>query len=106
MKTGSSVPTGLGMDETWRETESAQSSIHSVPTMLLISILLFTLTALFTKVKNPPANAGDTGDKGSIPGLGRSPGEMAAHSSSLAWKIPWTEEPGDYSPWSRRVRHS
>ena len=26
-------------------------------------------------VKNPPANAGDTGDSGSIPGLGRSPGE-------------------------------
>ena len=25
-------------------------------------------------VKNPPANAGDTGDTGSIPGLGRSPG--------------------------------
>ena len=25
-------------------------------------------------VKNPPANAGDTGDKSSIPGLGRSPG--------------------------------
>ena len=26
-------------------------------------------------VKNPPANAGDTGASGSIPGLGRSPGE-------------------------------
>ena len=26
-------------------------------------------------VKNPPANAGDTRDKGSITGLGRSPGE-------------------------------
>ena len=26
-------------------------------------------------VKNPPANAGDTRDVGSIPGLGRSPGE-------------------------------
>ena len=26
-------------------------------------------------VKNPPANAGDTGDAGSIPGLGRSLGE-------------------------------
>ena len=26
-------------------------------------------------VKNPPANAGDTGDTGSIPGLGRSLGE-------------------------------
>ena len=25
-------------------------------------------------VKNPPANAGNTGDTGSIPGLGRSPG--------------------------------
>ena len=24
--------------------------------------------------KNPPANAGDTGDAGSIPGSGRSPG--------------------------------
>ena len=26
-------------------------------------------------VKNPPANAGDTGDVGSIPGLGSSPGK-------------------------------
>ena len=26
-------------------------------------------------VKNPPANAGDAGDVGSIPGLGRSPGD-------------------------------
>ena len=23
---------------------------------------------------------------------------MAAHSSILAWRIPWTEEPGVYSP--------
>ena len=23
---------------------------------------------------------------------------MATHSSILAWRIPWTEEPG-YSPW-------
>ena len=26
---------------------------------------------------------------------------MAIHSSTLAWKIPWTEEPG-YSPWGRK----
>ena len=26
--------------------------------------------------------------------------EMATHSSILAWKIPWTEEPG--SPWGRK----
>jgi len=43
-------------------------------------------------VKNPPANAGDLG---LISGLGRSPGEgMATHSGILAWRIPWTEEPG------------
>ena len=23
---------------------------------------------------------------------------MATHSSILAWRIPWTEEPGGYSP--------
>ena len=28
--------------------------------------------------------------------------EMANHSSTLAWKIPWTEEPGSYSPWGRK----
>ena len=27
---------------------------------------------------------------------------MAAHSSPLAWKIPWTEEPGSYSPWGHK----
>ena len=25
--------------------------------------------------------------------------EMATCSSILAWKIPWTEEPGGHSPW-------
>ena len=36
-----------------------------------------------------------TGDMGLISGSGRSPGErMATHSSILAWKIPWTKEPG------------
>ena len=25
--------------------------------------------------------------------------EMAKCSSILAWKIPWTEEPGGHSPW-------
>ena len=26
---------------------------------------------------------------------------MATHPSTLAWRIPWTEEPGGYSPWGR-----
>ena len=33
--------------------------------------------------------------------------EMATHSSSLAWKIPWTEEPGRLqSMGSQRVGHN
>ena len=37
----------------------------------------------------------DSGDLISIPGLGRSLEKgMATHSSILAWRIPWTEEPG------------
>ena len=48
-----------------------------------------------TVVKNLPDNAADTGDAGSIRGLGRSPGEeMAAHSRIIAWELPWMEEPG------------
>ena len=27
---------------------------------------------------------------------------MATHSSTLAWKIPWMEEPGGYSPWGHK----
>ena len=27
--------------------------------------------------------------------------EMETHSSILAWKIPWTEGRGGYSPWGR-----
>ena len=27
---------------------------------------------------------------------------MATHSSTLAWKIPWTEEPAGYSPWGHK----
>ena len=51
-------------------------------------------------VKNPPAIAGDAGDIS--PELGRS----LTHSSVLAWRIPWTEEPGGLqSTGSQRVGH-
>ena len=46
-------------------------------------------------VKNLLVSAGDAGNVSVILGLGRSPDkEMATHSSILAWRIPWTEEPG------------
>ena len=57
-------------------------------------------------VKNLPANAGDIRDSSSIPESGSSPGGgHGIHSSSLAWRIPWTEEPGGLqSMGSQRVR--
>ena len=84
-------------------------------------------------VKNPLANVGDAGDMGSIPGWGRykdmcvcvcvcvcmrlpwwlrdqeDPLEkgMAIHSSILAWRNLWTEEPGGLqSMGSQRVGHN
>ena len=37
----------------------------------------------------------NAGNPGFIPGLGRSPEKgKATHSNILAWRIPWTEEPG------------
>ena len=50
-------------------------------------------------VKNLPANAGDIIDLGLILG-------MATYSNILAWRIPWTEEPGRLqSIESERVRY-
>ena len=82
-------------------------------------------------MKNPLANAGDTGDSGlkklsmgilfwvkNLPAMRetwvRSLGwedpleeGMATHSSILAWRIPWTEEPGRLqSMGSQRVGHN
>ena len=58
-------------------------------------------------VKNPPSNAGDVRDAGSIPGSGRSPGEGNGNPLQyLAWRIPWTEEPGRLQSMGlQRVRH-
>ena len=57
--------------------------------------------------KESACNAGATGDMGSVPRLGRAPGKgMAIHSSILAWRIPWTEEPGGLqSTGLQRVGH-
>ena len=56
-------------------------------------------------VKNLPANAGDRGEVGLIPNLRRSTREGNGNSSILAWKTPWTDEPGKLeSMWSHRAR--
>ena len=50
-------------------------------------------------VKNLPANAGDTGDTGLIPGLGRSPGE--GHGNPLQYS--YLENPMDRGAWQATV---
>ena len=59
--------------------------------------------------KESACNAGDPEDVGSIPGLGRSPGEGNGNpfQDSCLKKIPWTQEPGGLpSKGSQRVGHN
>ena len=60
-------------------------------------------------VKNPPANSGDTGDEGPIPGLGKSPGggygnplQYSCLKNPMnmgAWRATVHGGPAGYSPW-------
>ena len=65
--------------------------------MIVFVVLKSTLSEINSKSSGSDGkeSAYSAGDLGSIPGSGRSPEkEMATYSSILAWKIPWTEEPG------------
>ena len=76
--------------------------MDTFPSHYLGSILYFLSGGSEVKV-----SASNAGDPGSIPGR-EDPleKEMAAHSSILAWRIPWMEEPGRLqSTGSRRVGH-
>ena len=59
-------------------------------------------------VKNLPASAGDIREVGLIPGSEDPLKEgMATHSSILAWRIPWPEDPGRLQSMGlQRVRHN
>ena len=64
-------------------------------------------------VKNPPAKARDITDMGKKKASDTLPQEdpweqgVATRSSALAWRTPWTEEPGRLqSMGSQRVRHN
>ena len=73
----------------------------------LVTEVTFGKTKVALVVKNPLANAGDV--KYRVWSLGREDPlekEMATHSSILAWRIPWTEEPGRLqSMGSQRIGH-
>ena len=78
---------------------SYDSSGH--PTIALREVLSFPGGSVG---KNPFANAGDAG--WSLDWGDPLEEEIAAHSSILGWKIPWTEEPGRLqSMASQRIRH-
>ena len=66
-------------------------------------LLLLGLPLVVQLVKNLPAMR-----KTHVQSVGRVDPleeEMATHSSILAWKIPWKEEPGGLcSPWSLKNR--
>ena len=55
-------------------------------------------------VKNQPTNAGNTGDSGSIPELGRFPGGGNGNpfQDILAMEIPRTRSLMGYSPWGHK----
>ena len=62
---------------------------------MLLKMLLFHFFMSFPGGSDSKESACNAGDLGSVPGSGKSPGEgNGSHSSILAWKIPWIEEPG------------
>ena len=71
----------LYMDPSWIPLQDLTSDPPDIPLVMLV-------------VKNPPANEGDIRNKGLTLGQEDPPEEgMATHSSILAWRIQWTEEP-------------
>ena len=96
-KTGSSV--GLRKIVT-----SLEGLFHHL--FFLLSAKNYCLSGLlrWLMVKNPPST-----QKTRIQSLGQEDPlkeEMATHSSILAWRISWTEEPGGLQPMGlQRVRH-
>ena len=74
------------------------SEINQTKTNFLLSIIYVFPGG--SVVKNPPANAGATGDAGSILGSGRSPGKGICNPLQYSGmdRGAW---PG-YSPWGRK----
>ena len=57
-------------------------------------------------VKNPPANVGHARNTEFDPWVRKVPWRRKWQSSILAWKTPWTEEPGGLQCMrSQRVKH-
>ena len=78
----------------WKVTQGHQQLTHFYCTCSMVAQMVKNLPAM------PETWIGSLGLEDSLEK------EMATHSSILAWRIPWTEEPGSLqSMGSQRVRH-
>ena len=82
------------MDVFYGEGEGSPTS-SAILLQKLGVIQLNSILTLSTMVKSPPANAGDAGDMGSVPGLGRSP--RGGHGNPLQYSC--LENPMDRGAW-------
>ena len=73
---------------------------HLLPDIFMLDMCIYGASQVALVVKNPPANAGDIRDVGSVPGLGRSPGR--GHDNSLQYSC--LEIPMDRGAW-RAIVH-
>ena len=87
----------------WPATSLLSASV-SVVLFCFIDCTFTRASLVAQRVKHPPAVP-----EAQVQSLGREDPlekEVATHSSTLAWKIPWTEEPGGLqSTGSQRVGH-
>ena len=79
----------------WEELQAKKAELgHNYNHLLEEKICSPNLHVGFPRGSDHKESACSVRDWGFIPGSERSPGEgMATHSSILAWRIPWTEEP-------------
>ena len=101
-RSGSNTPLGPSNGWIWHnrgKKKSPPTKKRRQPPSLLILRLPFCGASLLTQLVRKLPVIQDTtcsvGELGLTPGLRRSPEkEMVTQSSMLAWRIPWTEEPG------------
>ena len=81
--------------------------LHTLGKPLRVNYILVLLLLAFPGGPDGKESACNVGHLGSIPVLGRSPGEgMATHPGTLGPPLPWTEEPGrSQAMGSHRVGH-
>ena len=87
---------GVTKSPTWQKQLSTQAlKTHCYQQKFIVYITIYSCCQVALVVKNLPAKAEDARDEGAIPGSGRYPGVgNGTHSSTLAWKVPWTQGPG------------